>query len=51
LFVSGGNVGKYSREVGILLNSEIMDIMDKQTLQSKMDKEAAVKILRFDENQ
>lgn len=51
LFVSGGNAGKCSQEVGILLNSEIMDIMDKQSLQSTLDKEAAVKILKFDDNQ
>ncbi|KAJ5590784.1 CAZyme family GH18 [Penicillium hetheringtonii] len=37
--------------VGILLNSELMDIMDEQNLHSKLDKDAAVKILEFDSNQ
>jgi GH18 family chitinase len=50
-FASGGNPGKCSNEVSILLNSEIMDIMDKQKLQSTLDKKAAVKILKFDDNQ
>lgn len=51
LFVSGDNPGKCSHEVGILLNSEIMDIMDEQNLKSIFDKEAAVKILKFDDTQ
>ncbi|KAJ5869329.1 CAZyme family GH18 [Penicillium solitum] len=51
LFASGGNPGKCSHEVGILLNSEIMDIMDEQNLKSEFDKEAAVKILKFDDTQ
>ncbi|KAI2789668.1 hypothetical protein POX_d05163 [Penicillium oxalicum] len=50
-FVSGGNPGVCSDEVGIMLNSEIMDIMDEQQLSSTFDKEAAVKILKFNTNQ
>ncbi|KAI2787836.1 hypothetical protein POX_f08214 [Penicillium oxalicum] len=51
LFVSGGNAGKCSREVGIWLNSEISDIMKKGNLASQLDKNAAVKTLKFDTNQ
>ncbi|KAJ6007784.1 CAZyme family GH18 [Penicillium herquei] len=51
LFASGGNPGPCSHEVGILLNSEIMDIMDEQSLESELDKDAAVKILKFDDTQ
>ena len=50
-FVSGGNPGTCSDEVGILLNSEISDIMDDQGLSSKLDEDAAVKILKFNTNQ
>ncbi|CAG8905448.1 unnamed protein product [Penicillium egyptiacum] len=49
-FVSGGNLRTYSDEVGILINSEIVDIMDEQKLSSKLDKDAAVKILKFNTN-
>ncbi|KXG46667.1 Glycoside hydrolase, superfamily [Penicillium griseofulvum] len=51
LFDSGANAGKCSHEVGILLNSEIIDIMDDGDLKSELDKEAAVKILKYDTNQ
>ncbi|KAF7137044.1 hypothetical protein CNMCM5793_006895 [Aspergillus hiratsukae] len=51
LFASGANAGKCSHEVGILLNSEIMEIMDDGGLQSKLDEDAAVKILTYDTNQ
>ncbi|OQE49103.1 hypothetical protein PENNAL_c0550G10173 [Penicillium nalgiovense] len=40
-----------SDEVGILLNSEISDIMDEQQISSTFDKDAAVKILKFNTNQ
>ncbi|KAJ5240268.1 hypothetical protein N7468_004887 [Penicillium chermesinum] len=50
-FVSGGNPGICSDEVGILLNSEISDIMDKQQISSKLDKDAAVKTLKFNTDQ
>ncbi|KAF3391710.1 hypothetical protein F1880_007962 [Penicillium rolfsii] len=50
-FVSGGNLGKCSHEVGILLNSEIMDIMNEKSLQSRLDEDVAVKILSFDDTQ
>ncbi|KAL4744802.1 hypothetical protein BDW72DRAFT_199248 [Aspergillus terricola var. indicus] len=51
LFQSGGNAGVCSNEVGILLNSEIIEIMEKQQIKSTFDKNAAVKILKFDQNQ
>ncbi|KAL2695054.1 hypothetical protein AAEP93_004177 [Penicillium crustosum] len=50
-FVSGGNPGPCSDEVSILLNSEVKDIMSEKKLTSKLDKDAAVKILKFDTNQ
>ncbi|KAL4875746.1 hypothetical protein BJY04DRAFT_223740 [Aspergillus karnatakaensis] len=50
-FESGGNAGKCSSEVGILLNSEIVDIMDDRAVKPQFDKDAAVKILSFDNNQ
>ena len=46
-FVSGGNPGPCSDEVSILLNSEVKDIISEK----KLDKDAAVKILKFDTNQ
>ncbi|KAH1913703.1 hypothetical protein KXW47_005080 [Aspergillus fumigatus] len=51
LFDSSANAGKCSHEVGILLNSEIMEIMEDGGLESKLDKDAAVKILTYDTNQ
>ncbi|KAH2160802.1 hypothetical protein KXW37_009822, partial [Aspergillus fumigatus] len=51
LFDSGANAGKCSHEVGILLNSEIMEIMEDGGLESKLDEDAAVKILTYDTNQ
>ncbi|KAL4966223.1 uncharacterized protein BDV14DRAFT_199024 [Aspergillus stella-maris] len=51
IFASGGNAGNCSNEVGILLNSEIHGIMQSRGLESTFDKEAAVKILHFDNNQ
>ncbi|RDW64378.1 uncharacterized protein DSM5745_09789 [Aspergillus mulundensis] len=50
-FESGGNAGRCSNEVGILLNSEIVEIMDELQVKPTFDKEAAVKILKFDSNQ
>ncbi|RLL97667.1 hypothetical protein CFD26_105658 [Aspergillus turcosus] len=50
-FESGGNAGACSNEVGILLNSEIVDIMDDRQVKPTVDKDAAVKILKFDNNQ
>ncbi|KAH2843082.1 hypothetical protein KXW36_000311, partial [Aspergillus fumigatus] len=41
LFDSGANAGKCSHEVGILLNSEIMEIMEDGGLESKLDEDAA----------
>lgn len=50
-FVSGGNPGPCSDKVSILLNSEVKDIMSEKKLTSKLDKDTAVKILKFDTNQ
>lgn len=50
-FDSGANARRCSKEVSILLNSEIVDIMDQQGVKSTLDEDAAVKVLIFDENQ
>ncbi|KAL6229036.1 hypothetical protein BDW75DRAFT_235499 [Aspergillus navahoensis] len=50
-FESGEEAGRCSNEVGILLNSEIVEIMDDRQVKPTFDKEAAVKILKFDGNQ
>ncbi|KAK2750070.1 hypothetical protein FQN57_004562 [Myotisia sp. PD_48] len=50
-FESGANPGKCSREVGILLNSEIKEIMAERNIEPTLDEDAAVKILSFDGNQ
>jgi GH18 family chitinase len=50
-FQSGGNAGVCSNEVGILLNSEIVEIMNDRQVKPTLDKDAAVKILKFDNNQ
>lgn len=50
-FQSGGNPGDCSNEVGILLNSEVVDIMNERQIESTLNKEAAVQVLTFDTNQ
>jgi GH18 family chitinase len=50
-FQSGGNAGVCSNKVGILLNSEIVEIMNDRQVKPTLDKDAAVKILKFDNNQ
>ncbi|GIJ91456.1 hypothetical protein Asppvi_010422 [Aspergillus pseudoviridinutans] len=49
-FESAANMGICSRENGILLNSEIMDIIDEKQLTPKLYKDAAVKVIHW-ENQ
>ncbi|KAL4775859.1 hypothetical protein BDW60DRAFT_225034 [Aspergillus nidulans var. acristatus] len=51
IFQSGGNAGPCSNEVGVMLNSEIVEIMDKRGVKPTFDEATAVKILKFDNNQ
>ncbi|KAJ5151461.1 uncharacterized protein N7482_010713 [Penicillium canariense] len=48
-FESAGNKGPCSRENGILLNSEIMDIIDDRGLTPTLYKEAGVKVAHWDD--
>ncbi|KID94681.1 Glycoside hydrolase, subgroup, catalytic core, partial [Metarhizium majus ARSEF 297] len=48
---SGSQARRCSHEVGVLLNSEIVDMMQLQKLQPTHYKDAAVKVLTFDDNQ
>ncbi|KAJ5999011.1 hypothetical protein N7451_006821 [Penicillium sp. IBT 35674x] len=48
-FESAGNKGQCSRENGILLNSEIMDIIDEKGLTPTLYKEAGVKVAHWDD--
>jgi chitinase len=50
-FESGANKGPCSREVSILLGSEISDIIARTGNTPVLDKDAAVKILTFDNDQ
>lgn len=47
-FESAGNKGVCSRENGILLNSEIMDLINTENLTPQLYKEAAVKVIHWD---
>lgn len=47
-FESAGNKGLCSRENGILLNSEIVDIIDEKGLTPTLYKEAGVKVAHWD---
>ncbi|KAL4986479.1 hypothetical protein BDW68DRAFT_178697 [Aspergillus falconensis] len=47
-FESAGTMGSCSRENGILLNSEIMDILDARGVKPTLDKIAGVKIATWD---
>lgn len=51
LFASGAKTGECSHEVGILMNSEIDDIAVKNSLDVTFDKEAAVKMITWDNDQ
>jgi chitinase len=50
-FESGANKGACSGEVGILIGSEIAEIIDEKNLQPVLNKAAAVKIVTFDNDQ
>lgn len=49
VYVSGGLPGKCSQETGILLNNEIIDIINERKLESKLYKEATVKVVTWDD--
>jgi chitinase len=49
VYASGGLPGPCSKEAGILLNNEIMDIIDEKKLKPKLYKEAAVKVVTWDD--
>ncbi|KAJ5559038.1 CAZyme family GH18 [Penicillium sp. DV-2018c] len=49
VYASGGLPGPCSKEAGILLNNEIMDIIDEKKLRPKLYKEAAVKVVTWDD--
>lgn len=48
IFSSGADAGECSDEVGILMISEIADIIEKNSLKPTLDKEAAVKMITWD---
>ncbi|KAJ5848907.1 CAZyme family GH18 [Penicillium rubens] len=48
-YLSGGFAGECSHETGILLNNEIMDIINKRNLESKLYKEATIKVVTWDD--
>lgn len=48
-YASGGIAGKCSHEAGVLLNNEIMDIMEDKGLESVLNKEAAARIVHWDD--
>ncbi|KAJ5317597.1 CAZyme family GH18 [Penicillium antarcticum] len=49
LFTSAGLPGPCSNQVGILLNNEIKDIINEKNLTPKLYKEAAVKVVTWDD--
>lgn len=49
VYASGGLPGKCSKATGILLNNEILDIINERKLESKLYKEAAVKVVTWDD--
>jgi chitinase len=49
-YESGTDAQACSAEVGVLLNSEIDDLVAEQNLEPVLDKDAAVKILRWGDN-
>ncbi|KAG2001597.1 hypothetical protein GB937_010039 [Aspergillus fischeri] len=49
LYLSGGKKGECSDETGVLLNSEIMDIMSSKQLSAKLYKDAAVKVVHWED--
>ena len=51
VYSSGAKRQKCSNEISVLLNSEIVDIMSSKGRKPTLDKEAAVKILTFDDDQ
>ncbi|EOD44207.1 putative class v protein [Neofusicoccum parvum UCRNP2] len=50
-FESGAERRPCSNEISVILNSEIVDIMNDKGVKPTLDKDAAVKILTFDDNQ
>ncbi|EAW20655.1 uncharacterized protein NFIA_030880 [Aspergillus fischeri NRRL 181] len=48
-YLSGGKKGECSDEIRVLLNSEIMDIMSSKQLSAKLYKDAAVKVVHWDD--
>jgi chitinase len=48
LFASGADAGECSNEVGILMISEIAEIIEKSNLKPTLDKDAAVKMITWD---
>ncbi|KAJ5787585.1 CAZyme family GH18 [Penicillium paradoxum] len=49
VYASGGLPGPCSKEAGILLNNEIMDIINKKNLTPKLYKDATVKVVTWDD--
>ncbi|CAG8001798.1 unnamed protein product [Penicillium salamii] len=49
VYASGGLAGPCSKEAGILLNNEIMDIIEEKKLKPKLYKEATVKVVTWDD--
>lgn len=51
LFASGGNAGQCSNTIGVLLNSEIQDIISSKNLKPKLLTKEAVKTITWDSSQ
>lgn len=51
LFASGGNAGKCSNTIGVLLNSEITDLIASKSLKPTLLKKEAVKTISWDTTQ
>jgi chitinase len=51
LFASGGNAGKCSNTIGVLLNSEIQDLISSKNLKPKLYEKEAVKTITWDTTQ
>ncbi|KAM6526029.1 hypothetical protein FSOLCH5_002160 [Fusarium solani] len=49
-YESGAPRQKCSNEISVMMNSEIMEVISRTNASPKLDKEAAVKILTFDNN-
>ncbi|KAI8721624.1 Chitinase [Fusarium sp. LHS14.1] len=49
-YESGAPRQECSNEISVMMNSEIMDVISRTNASPKLDKEAAVKILTFDNN-